>query len=218
METIKIPSNSPLYMNNYQRYLAEALGTFTLTFVVWLSVAFSMPFPTPVMAALTLGLFVYTVGGLSGTHINPAVTIAMLSIERIKLLDAFFYIVAQFAGAALAMLLGGALSGQAVSIPHENLLVVGVAEAMGAFILTFGIAAVVEKKVDALASGIVIGGSLLLGIYLAVPFSNGILNPAVAFGVRSFGAMYILGPIVGAVAGAWAVRFLYSGKSAAKRK
>jgi glycerol uptake facilitator-like aquaporin len=54
-----------------KRYAAELVGTFFLTLVVYLSVALALPFSTPVMAAITLGLFVYTLGGVSGTHINP---------------------------------------------------------------------------------------------------------------------------------------------------
>ncbi len=202
----------------YRRYLAELLGTFTLTFVVWLSVAFAMPYPTPVMAALTLGLLVYTLGPISGTHINPAVTVGLLSIDRIKMKDACGYIAAQFAGAFLAMFLGRMLSGEMATVPHESHLIIGVAEAIGAFFLVFGITSVVEKKVDGIVSGFVIGGSLLLGIYLALPFSNGILNPAVALGVGSFGTMYILGPLVGAVCGAWAAKLLHAPAGKPSRK
>jgi glycerol uptake facilitator-like aquaporin len=203
----------PLPAMPYQRYLAELLGTFTLTFAVWLSVAFAMPFPAPVMAALTVGLFVYLIGELSGAQLNPAVTIGILSIGRISVKDAVWYIVSQFAGAGLAMLFGTALSGETASIPHDSYLSVGLAEAIGAFFLVFTIATVVQKKVDPIVSGIAIGSSLLLGIYLAFPFSNGVLNPAVAFGIGSFGAMYILGPIVGGVAGAWASVKLFEGKA-----
>ena len=91
---------------HYHKYAAEFLGTFALTFVVWLSVAFAMPFPTPVVAALTLGLFVYTVGGISGAHLNPAVSIGVYSAGKLKTNDAVFYVVCQLAGAAVAMTVG----------------------------------------------------------------------------------------------------------------
>jgi aquaporin Z len=188
----------------YRKYAAELLGTFTLCLVVWLSVAFSMPFATPVIAAFTLGMFVYTIGGVSGAHINPAVTIGMLSAGKIKMNDAIFYVVCQLAGAAIAMTLGRLLSGQVASVAYGTSLTAGIAEALGAFFLAFGVMTATMQKVPPAAAGIVVGGSLLLGIYIAFPFSNAIVNPAVALSINAFGPMEILGPIVGAVCGAWA--------------
>jgi glycerol uptake facilitator-like aquaporin len=50
----------------------------------------------------------------------------------------------------------------------------------------------------------VIGGSLAIGATIAAGLgSNAILNPAIAFGIGSFGIAYIIGPIVGAVLGMW---------------
>ena len=45
-----------------------------------------------------------------------------------------------------------------------------------------------------------IGGSLLLGISVAAPASNGVLNPAVALAIGSVSASYIIGPLIGTVA------------------
>lgn len=190
----------------YQRYLAEFLGTFALTFVVWLSIAFAMPFPTPIMAALTIGLFVYTIGRLSGAHYNPAITLAQLSIRTITAKDAAFYVLAQLLGASAAMFLGALLTGEAVSVPQDGGLIVAFAEALGTFFLAFGVTAVITKSVDTVLSGLVVGLSLFIGIYIAFPLGNGnvILNPAVALGIGSFSALYILGPVIGALGGAWA--------------
>ena len=197
----------------HARFAAELLGTFTLTLVVWLSVAFKMDVPASFMAALTLGLFVYMVGGISGAHLNPAVTVGMLSIKKIKTNDAMIYIVCQLAGAALAMTIGRVLSQQLGSVSGQGNVVTAVGEALGAFFLTFAVASVTLQKVPAAAAGFVVGGSLLLGLFVASPFSAAILNPAVALGVNAFGPMYILGPLVGAVAGAWARLKLEDGKS-----
>ncbi|MBI1812635.1 aquaporin [Candidatus Peregrinibacteria bacterium] len=193
---------------DFRRYAAELIGTFTLTLVVWLSIGFAMPIATPVAASLTLCLFVYTIGTISGAHINPAVTVGLLSINKIKAKDAVFYVIAQLLGALLAMNFGHLLNGGTSVIGHEESLSVGIMEALGAFFLVFGICAVVYKKVHAAAAGIVIGGSLLLGIDVASPVSNAVLNPAVALGIGSFGPMYILGPIVGAVFAAWLYTFV----------
>ncbi len=194
----------------YNRYFSEMLGAFALTFVVWLSTVYPMPVPASVMAALTLGLFVYLVGGISGAHLNPAVTIGILSIKKITPKDAAMYVLAQFAGASAALLLGMGLTGEMAFMPHDASAIAGVGEAIGAFFLCFAVTAATLGKVKPEVSGIVVGGSLFMGIFMASVFSNGILNPAVALGTGSFGPMYILGPVVGAAAGAWASRWLYS--------
>ena len=191
-----------------QRYLAELLGTFALTLAVWLSLGFSMPLSTPLIAAITLGLFVYTIGHISGAHCNPAITCGVISINKMKPQEGAFYIIAQFIGAMLAMIVGRMLTGETVQVGAANTFATGIAEAVGAFFFAFGVAAVVYKKVSGSMSGIVVGGSLLLGIYVALSLSNGVLNPAVALGIGSLNLMYILGPVAGAVAGMWAFKFL----------
>ncbi len=191
-----------------KKYIVEALGTGALTLIVGLSLAGQLPVPTPVLAALTLGLFVYTVGHLSGTHINPAVTLGALSIGKIEAKTAALYILAQGVGAFCALL----VLGQFVELPElvvASTAVIGVAEFLGTFFFTFGIAAVVYGKTPSALSGVVVGGSLLLGIGIAAGLgSNGVLNPAVAFGVGSFGVMYVVAPILGAVCGMQAYKHL----------
>lgn len=194
---------------NYKAYFAELLGTFTLTFVVWLGTAYTMPLTPPVAAAITLGLFVYTIGTISGSHINPAVTIALLSVNKIKAKDAGLYIVAQVIGAGIAMLLGAQFT-KGVAMGSDISLLEGIGEILGSFVFIFGIASVVNKGVHEAVRGLVVGGSLLLGIYIASAFSNGILNPAVAWGVGSFNPMYLLGPVIGGVAAVWAHQWMTS--------
>src|SRR5262245_52072769 len=94
-----------------KKYIAEFLGTFALALAVVLSLAGKFPLPTPVMAALTLGVCVYTFGAISGTQINPAITIGLLAAGKINIKDTVAYIVAQFAGAVLAKYAAGLLSG-----------------------------------------------------------------------------------------------------------
>ena len=87
-----------------QKIIAESLGTFTLAFAVLLSAtATNFPVPVPIMAGLVLGLFVYTIGSISGCHLNPAVTLGLLSIKKIKPKESFIYIVAQLVGALFAL-------------------------------------------------------------------------------------------------------------------
>lgn len=191
-----------------KKYIAEIIGTFTLAFVVGLSLVGNFPVATPVLAALTLGLFVYSIGHISGTHINPAVTIGAWSIQKISGQDALLYIIAQFIGAGLAMLVLTMTVGMPKLGVSANMLV-AFAELLGTFFFTFGIASVVYGKTPSALSGIVVGGSLLLGITIAALMgSNGVLNPAVAFGIGSFNWVYLLAPIAGSVLGMQAYRQL----------
>ncbi len=191
-----------------KKYFAEALGAFALTLVVALSLAVKFPVATPVLAGLVVMLFVYFVGHISGTHLNPAVTIGLWSIKKIKNNEVVLYLVAQFFGAAAALLLVSYTVGLA-PLTVSNSLMVGLAELVGTFFFAFGIASVVYGRTPSLFSGVVIGGSLLLGIAVAATMgSNGVLNPAVAFGIQSFNVMYILGPIAGSVLGMQAYKYI----------
>lgn len=191
-----------------KKYIVEALGTGALTLAVGLSLVGIFPVPTPILAALTLGLFVYTIGHISGTHINPAVTLGAWSVGKIETKVAIFYIVAQMVGVGVAMLFMSKFATLTdLTVSGEG--VIGLAEFLGTFFFTFGIASVVYGKVSGALSGVVVGGSLLLGISIAVGLgSNGVLNPAVAFGIGSWGLMYVLGPIVGAICGMQAYKRL----------
>ena len=192
-------------MKKYKIYLAELVGTFALSFVVYLAVSNqNLSAFVPVIAGLTLGLFVYIIGTISGCHINPAVTVGLWSVRKIKWQEAVAYIVSQFVGASLAIILGSLLFH--VSQPQPNLgvfsLAVFCAETLGTFFFTFGIAAVVFEKVAHGFSGIVIGASLLFGILVAIlSGSLGILNPAVAFSLHAMNWTYLLAPLIGSVAG-----------------
>lgn len=198
--------------------LAELLGAFTLTLIVALSsTSFitQLDIPTPYLAGLTLGLFVYTVGAISGAHLNPAVTIALATIKKISMQDAVSYMLAQFVGAIAASFVAWKVTGTWINFNDSpNTVLVTLAEAMGAFILVWGILSVVEGKVSKGASGLVIGGSLTLGVLIAVGIgSNGVLNPAVALGIHSFSSAYLVGPIVGAIAAAWGYTALSKARS-----
>ncbi len=191
---------------NRRVFFAELLGTFTLAYVVRLSLVYALPVPiTPILAALTLGLFVAMLGPISGAHINPAVTIGLLSVKKIKPHTAVLYIAAQLLGACIALLLSLLVSGTpvAVSIPvHPLLQIFG--EFSGAFFFLLMIGSVIDGRITGHAAPIAIGSGLLFGILVASPFSAGILNPAVAVALSPDQLwIYLLAPILGAVAGAW---------------
>ena len=197
---------------SFHKYLAEFIGALMLTLMVWLTIAGAVPVPTPFMAGLTLGLFVYMLGGVSGAHFNPAITIAMLAINKIKLRDAGYYIVSQILGAMAAMMIGTTFYHQQVMVGAGDSPLIGIAEAMGAFVLAFAVTSVTLHKVEKPVAGAVIGGSLFLGVLLASPMSNGVLNPAVALGIGSFSITYALAPIVGAIVGAFVASIIHGEK------
>lgn len=194
----------------YKQAVAESLAAFVLTFAISVSLQSETLVPTPVIAAAVVGVFVYTIGGLSGAQINPAVTIALLAINKIGKIPAIVYIVAQCVGAGLAAILVASIGGSApFTVGNESIQII-LGEALGTFILMFGITAVVMKKVHENVSGIVIGSSLLVGIVVAAVLSGGVLNPAVALGLGATSFSYLLAPIAGGVAGSLFYRALHS--------
>lgn len=184
--------------------MSEFIGTFALSFVVLAAVASaeSLPMAVPLIAGLTLGLFVYSIGSISGCHINPAVTLAQLSVKKISVKDATIYIVAQFLGALAAM---GVAKFFVIASPMVVMafdIKIFLAEMLGAFFFNFGIASVVYGKAKEQMSGLVVGGSLLFGVLVAsLAGAAGILNPAVAVALNSASIVYVVAPIVGAVLG-----------------
>ncbi len=194
-----------------KKYLAEFVGTFGLSFMVLLAVSFagSLPIAVPLMAALTLGLFVYSIGPVSGCHINPSVTLAQLSVKKISVKDAVGYIVAQLAGALVAIYVAKMLVVVSPAVGAAYYSKVFMAEMLGAFFFNFGIASVVYGKAKEQMSGLVVGGSLLLGVLVAsLAGASGILNPAVALALSSATSVYIFAPILGAVLGFQVYKFI----------
>jgi len=194
---------SPLH---WRKYVAELLGTATLTFAILGSI--QQQTATPFVAALVLMLAVYMLGPVSGAHVNPAVTVGLWSIRKIKTPEALAYIAAQLVGAVAAQFLFQYLIGGLPQVPVTPGWGVAFAEALGAFFLLLGISAVVHGKVHSAAGGLVIGCSLLLGILLASLMSNGLLNPAVALGLRSYSLSYLIAPFIGAVAAVYLYQWM----------
>jgi glycerol uptake facilitator-like aquaporin len=196
----------------HTKYLVEGLGTFTLVLSVSLALSGGAGFPlaVPVLAALVVGVFVYTIGPISGCHLNPAVTLGVLSLKKLTYTEAAGYIASQVIGAGIAMVVGWEFFRVSFAAPTAPFgFAIAAAELVGTFFLTFGIASVVFGKVPVGASGVVIGGSLLLGVLVAsLMGSSGILNPAVAFALHSLNTAYLLGPIAGSILGMRAYRAL----------
>ncbi|MDA1079957.1 MAG: aquaporin [bacterium] len=191
--------------------LTELIGTFLLTAVILFSINNPLfPIATPVLAAVMLGTFVYTCGWISGAHINPAITIGLASIGKIARPLMIQYIAAQMLGALLAKFFLSLFVVKATPMLIQSSATIGFAEALGAAVFAFGVAAVVFAKTPKSFSGVVVGSSLFIGISLAAIASLGVLNPAVAIGLGAHSIPYILGPIIGSVLGFNLYKYLSS--------
>ena len=185
--------------------LAEYVGTFILAFAVLASVngVLSSFIPTPVVAGFTLFLAVLTIGGISGAHINPGVTLGLASLRKVNAETAISYVIAQVAGAfSASAIMSTLLDADVLTVSAGDVdLRVFIAEALGMMVFGIGVAAAVHNKYKGVEAAAIVGGSLTLGIVFASVLSNGILNPAVAFAVESVNVTYLLAPVVGAVLG-----------------
>jgi len=188
--------------------VAEFVGTFSLAYAVLASIngSLSSTIPTAAIAGFTLLLAALSIGGVSGAHINPSITIGLLSIKKIPPLKALFYLIAQFAGAVAALglitlVLHGSIHHAHGVASNISTLKVFSGELVGTGIFSFGVASAVEQGLQKISAAFLVGGSLFLGIEFAAIASNGVLNPAVAVAISSATWAYILGPVVGSLIG-----------------
>ncbi len=194
-----------LTRKNAATVVAELLGTAVLTMVV-LAVtrsAVGVPYFVALGAGLTMAILVMLVGRTSGAHVNPAVTVGLWTARKIGTVWALVYVAAQFAGAAGAYALYNYLvpNGlQNIAGPNFEWTVL-VAELVGAFVFTFGVAAAVSQGYEGGKWAATVGGALAVGIMVAGVASNALVNPAVALGVDSWSKAYVIGPLVGGVVG-----------------
>lgn len=206
----------------WRRYLAELIATFALVFIgagAVLTNTFSKGAVGLTGIALAHGLvlmaMVYATAHISGGHVNPAVTIAMLFARKINLRRAVGYIIAQLVGAALAGSLLWLIFPNMITTVHLGAPDLGagvpvltgiIIEAVLTFFLVFTIFGVaVDKRAPAGMYGIAIGLVLTFDILMGGPLTGAAMNPARAFG-PAFAAnfwqnqlVYWIGPIIGAV-------------------
>lgn len=193
------------------KYFAEFLGTFILTTVIIATVFNASGWPVAAIAGLALAMIVLVVGSISGAHVNPAITLGALSIGKISKKDALAYIAAQLVGGLIAFFVSKAFGHVIPTAAVQFSGIAFAAEIIGTMIFSFGVAAVITKaKTESLAAFIV-GGSLMVGAFVAGGFgSYGIVNPAIALGLHVWGVAYFVGPIIGAVLGMWLYRLLHA--------
>lgn len=185
--------------------VAEFLGTGILATAV-INVARSqigIGYFVAFAAAIVFGVLTLMLGSTSGAHFNPAVTIGMWTIRKIQTLQAIAYLAAQMLGGFTAWKLAEYFTGQKLTNIAGKTFEwkVLVAELIGTFVFTFGIAAALYQKYEGAKLAATVGAALFAGVVVASLASNASLNPAIALGNQTWGRAYIFGPIIGSVVG-----------------
>ena len=227
-----------------QKLTAEVIGTAILVFIGAGSVPLTVlltgnqPFGSAQLSTISFcfafAIFaaVYSVGHISGCHINPAVTIALAATKKVDWSTAAAYIGAQLVGAILGavltllVLIGNnpatlGLGSVSYNPATSGMLVAIGAEAIGTAILVFTVfGSAVDGRAPAGFAGIIIGFIVYGIIILVGPITGAALNPArqvgplVLEGIIGYAkfaehlgqiVVYLVGPVVGGLAGA----FLY---------
>ncbi len=159
---------------------------------------------------LAVMAMVYSIGPISGAHLNPAVTLGLVAARRTRWPVAAGYVAAQLIGAlsaaaALRVTLGD-VAEVGAHVPAAGALESIAMEIMITFVLVFVIMGVVSNaEAVGNASGLAIGGTVALGVLLGGPVSGGSMNPARAIGPAIMARMwrrhwvYWAGPVAGAV-------------------
>lgn len=206
------------------KLVAEFIGTFLLT------ASFMEMQSSPLFVAFALAGVVLIVGGVSGAHVNPAVTIGALVTRKMKWADAIGYIIVQLLGAGTAWLVLNAFlkaestaSLTSTSLFHAGTIASGkewylfFAELLGVTILSLGVAMAVRIKRNKAAAAFAAGFAILIALYIAMSLSTVLLtesstaftflNPAIAFAANGLAwklwpiAIYILAPVLGGIIG-----------------
>ena len=221
-------------MNSIKKYIAELIGTLVLVLFACGTAAVvkcsAENLPGYLLTALAFGLVIvamaYSIGNISGCHINPAVSIAMLVSGKLSVKDFIGYVIAQFAGAiagaALLMALIGKESGLGANGLYENNIGLSLLiEIILTFVFVIAILGVTSKESNSSVAGLVIGLSLTLVHILGIYFTGTSVNPARSFGPALFVGgdaltnvwVFLVAPLIGGVLAALVYRFLSSGKT-----
>lgn len=193
------------------RASAEFLGTFWLVFGGCGSAVISAAFPEVGIGllgvsfafGLTLLTMAYTIGPISGCHINPAVTVGLVAAGRFPAGEALPYMVAQVAGGIVAAFVlsviaagkpgfdlvasGFAANGYADHSPGNYSLAASfIAETVLTFMFLFIIIGSTAKRATAGFAGLAIGLSLVLIHLISIPITNTSVNPARSTGPAIF--------------------------------
>jgi aquaporin Z len=227
--------------NNNNKYVAEFIGTLTLVLmgcgsaviagsngtsgVGLLGIAFAFGLSVVAMA--------YAIGHISGCHINPAITIGMVVVGRMKASESIGYIIAQIlgaiAGAGILFVIAGGKPGYDISAtglgqngydtasPQNYSLMSGfVAEVVfTAIFLLVIFGSTSTKNIHGGFAGLAIGLSLVLIHIVGIPVTGVSVNPARSIGPAIFVGgtalsqlwLFIVAPVIGSIIAAFIWRY-----------
>jgi aquaporin Z len=209
-----------------KRYFAEFIGTFALVFCGTGAIVINQESGgavTHVGIAFAFGLVVmvmiYSIGAVSGAHMNPAVTIAFSIAKRFPAKEIVPYIVSQLIGALAASFVlrllfpSNELLGS--TIPAGNITRSFVLEFILTFFLMFVIIQVsTGSKEQGMFAGLAIGSTVLLEAMFAGPICGASMNPArslspaLVSGHLEYLWIYLVAPLAGAIAAVPATTFI----------
>jgi len=210
-----------------KKYIAEALGTFALVFAGTGAIVINDATGgaiTHAGIALTFGLVVlamiYTVGDISGAHLNPAVTIGFWIARRLPGRELAPYIASQIMGALIASGLLRILFPESkvlgATLPAGSELQSFILEFVLTFLLMLTILNVsTGAKEKGITAGIAVGAVIGLEAMFAGPICGASMNPARSAGPAlvtcDLGSLwiYVLGPLIGASLAVILTRFLH---------
>lgn len=173
-----------------KKYISEFVGTFVLVLVACgvAVVTKANVVATSLAFGLVIVAMAYSIGNISGCHINPAVSLSMLLTKKMTLKEFTYYVVSQVLGAlagsaVLAILLGSTKVLGANSYGMEgnmatNVWIALLVEIILTFIFVTAILGVTSKKENENISGLVIGLTLTLVHLLGISFTGTSVNPA----------------------------------------
>ena len=208
-------------MESIKKYAAEFIGTFVLVLFACCTAA-ALGCNTAVvdsaylLTALAFGLVIvamaYSIGNVSGCHINPAVSIAMLVSGKLSFKDFIGYVVSQCAGAVagaavLGWFLGFDCSFGANGLYKGDVWMSLFVEIVLTFVFVLAILGVTSKAENSKVAGIVIGLTLTLVHIFGIHFTGTSVNPARSLGPAIFAGgdaltnvwVFIVAPLVGGV-------------------
>ena len=210
-------------MRDLRKYVAEFVGTFVLVLVACgtaivtgcgtESGGIAAYFATAAAFGLAIVAMAYSIGNISGCHINPAVSVALLVSRKMNVKDFFCYVVAQILGALVGALCLGVLFGFDCGF-GANTLQEGVSVLTCVFVLS--VLGVTSREAYSKVAGLVIGSGLTLVHLLGIGITGTSVNPARSLGPAVLAGgdalrqvwIFILAPLAGGILAALIWMFL----------
>ena len=213
-------------MKDLKKYLAEFIGTGVLVLFACgvagqiCSTGVSGLIGTALAFGLVIVAMAYSIGNVSGCHINPAVSLAMLISKKISVKDFVGYIIAQFLGAIAGAFILNLIVNDPMKLGCNALyqdtriwMSFGIEVAL-TFVFVLAILGVTSKESNGNIAGLVIGGALVLVHLLGINFTGTSVNPARSFGPALIAGkldsiwVFLVAPLVGGALAAVIWRFL----------